>query len=95
MISLQSGLHKKPGHILWTILHEFGHHFSPLALEDNNNINKIIESEERAWDWAENRFNSITEFKLFNNDFLALRKKYLKSYYDERTKINNHINKKN
>lgn len=86
MISLQPGLHKKPEHILWTILHEFGHHFSPLKLEDENDIDKIIDSEEKAWDWAENRFNSIREFKAVKNDFLALREKYLKTYYDERAK---------
>jgi hypothetical protein len=84
MISLLPGLHKKPEHIIWTILHEFGHHFSPLAVDDKHDINKIIESEERAWVWASHKVRQISEFNEMLDDFNSCKEQYLRTYYHHR-----------
>lgn len=86
MISLRPGTYQKPEHIIWTALHEFGHHFSPLALEDKENFDKIIESEERAWEWASKRFEELDMFKEMLADFTNCKEMYLNTYYDHRNR---------
>jgi hypothetical protein len=73
--------HKNSLHVIWTILHEFGHHFDPMRKEDENNIDIIIEQEEKAWKWAYDKMLTYSEFKGKEGSFLECEKAYLEKYY--------------
>ena len=54
-ISLQD-IYKDQVQILWTIFHEFGHHvIGAIDKKDENNFEKRILCERKAWDFAKER----------------------------------------
>ncbi len=77
-ISLVPKRYNRPEDIIWTILHEFGHHFAPLSKEDENNIDKRIQNEEGAWDWAEQKVYTIDELKNQIDKFRLIRQTIFK-----------------
>ena len=70
-----------PTHIIWIILHEFGHHFEPLDIEDKDNIEIRVQHEEKAWEWAYNKILTIDELKNKIDEFIECKEYYMKDYY--------------
>ncbi|MDP2302340.1 MAG: hypothetical protein Q8N03_07950 [Ignavibacteria bacterium] len=74
----------KPIHIIWIILHEFGHHLSgPIKKQYENNIELLIKSEQNAWNLAENEIHNYPELLIESVDFNEFKEKELESYYNK------------
>lgn len=74
--------YQRPIHILWTILHEFGHHLStPINSHNQGNIKLVIESEKKAWEHAYDNIQKYPELLIEITDFNDFKEKELESYY--------------
>lgn len=79
-ISLVKDHYTKPIEIIWTILHEFGHHQDPLRKEDENDSERRLQSEEKAWSWAESKLDDFKELLAEKDSFLNFKQKCLHTY---------------
>lgn len=71
-------------HIIWIILHEFGHHLSgPIKKQYENDIKLLIKSEQNAWKLAENEIHNYPELLIEIVDFNEFKEKELESYYNK------------
>ncbi len=75
-ISLKSNQYSNPLDIIWTILHEFGHHLSGLP----NGKEKSIERERQAWDLGQKILNEFPKLKVKEKDFENFRDTCLINY---------------
>ena len=83
-------IYKKPLHILWTILHEFGHCLSgAIDKKDEYNLEVRIASEEKAWEYAEKELLKFPVLLEWNADFKNYKNECLKTYYNKRITCGN------
>ena len=62
--------YNNPLDIIWTILHEFGHHLSGEPNKaDEGNLDILIEREKLAWDYAREELFSYPELNKSIKDF--------------------------
>lgn len=66
----------KPVHIIWEILHEFGHHLSGLP----NGKEKSYERELQAWDFGLLELKKYAELLVLEDDYMEYKKSCLSSY---------------
>ncbi|MBA3285421.1 MAG: hypothetical protein ACR2GN_03935 [Bacteroidia bacterium] len=68
--------HEKSIHIIWDILHEFGHHLSG----NPNGNEKTLERENKAWDIAHDYLKSFSDLVKYKTDFHEYRTKNIETY---------------
>lgn len=79
-ISLRKDIYQSPLFIIWLILHEFGHHISPIKKEEENILSIRIKKEQDAWKWAYKRMSKIDRLKKEESNFLTCKQLYLNTY---------------
>lgn len=67
---------EKPIHLIWDILHEFGHHLSGKP----NGKEKSYSRESLAWDYGFDTLIKISELKDYQDDFENYKEKCLLTY---------------
>lgn len=67
---------EKPLHLIWDILHEFGHHLSGHP----NGLEKSLERERLAWDYGKKILSGYPTLKENEQDYEEYRDNCLKSY---------------
>jgi len=69
-------------HLLWDLIHEFGHHLDPDKLDKNDAHNPVdrIRREETAWILADSEFQKHPELFIFEENYLTYKRECLQSY---------------
>lgn len=79
-VSLKKGVYKMKEHVIWVILHEFGHHFQNSMAEELTDREIRYEKEKNAWDFAERKFEEYKFSKDLMGNFIECRDMYLQTY---------------
>ena len=79
-ISIKNNLYKYQEYIIWIMLHEFGHHFQRNSIEDLQDNSMLYFNEEKAWEFAEKKFNHYGFPEQLRANFIQCRNLYLNSY---------------
>jgi hypothetical protein len=73
---------ENPLHIIWDLLHEYGHFFNG-PVDDKTDKNKVALREYRAWQFASDFFNVFPELQPYRAEFNKYRQVCFSSYVEK------------